>query len=43
MVCQSIAMPNASGVEQKGVKDVLIYVCALIIYSDIISTFQKIY
>lgn len=35
MVCQSIAVPNARGVEQKGVKNVLICVSAVIIYKQI--------
>lgn len=34
MVCQSIAVPDACGVEQKGVKNVLIYVGAFIIYKQ---------
>lgn len=34
MVCQSIAVPDACGVEQKGVKNVLIYVSAFIIYKQ---------
>lgn len=37
-------MPNACGVEQKGIKNVLVYVCAFVIYGEITigeSTYLK--
>lgn len=41
MVCQSIAVPNACGVEQKGVENVLIYVGAFIIYKQAYTVKSK--